>query len=64
MSGAIDETLRTFHASLNVTDLNRSIAFSRALLGTEPAKVRSDYAKFDLAEPPLAGGKREVKLEA
>jgi catechol 2,3-dioxygenase-like lactoylglutathione lyase family enzyme len=50
---AIDDTLRKFHASLNVTDLDRSIAFYRVLLGAEPAKVRSDYAKFDLAEPPL-----------
>src|SRR4029453_7416651 len=53
MAGAIDEALRKFHASLNVSDLNRSIAFYRALLGTEPAKVRPDYAKFELAEPPL-----------
>jgi len=53
MAGAIDDTLRKFHASLNVSDLGRSIAFYRVLLGTEPAKVRSDYAKFDLAEPPL-----------
>src|SRR5262249_10321089 len=30
-----------------------SIAFYRVLLGTEPAKVRGDYAKFELAEPPL-----------
>src|SRR4249919_1128339 len=53
MAGAIDDTLRKFHASLNVTDLDRSIAFYRVLLGAEPAKVRPDYAKFDLAEPPL-----------
>ena len=53
MAGAIDATLRKFHASLNVSDLDRSIAFYRVLLGAEPAKVRSDYAKFDLAEPPL-----------
>ena len=53
MPGAIDETLRKFHASLNVTNLDRSIAFYRVLLGAEPAKVRADYAKFDLAEPPL-----------
>ena len=53
MAGAIDDTLRKFHASLNVSDLDRSIAFYRVLLGAEPAKVRSDYAKFDLAEPPL-----------
>jgi catechol 2,3-dioxygenase-like lactoylglutathione lyase family enzyme len=50
---AIDETIRKFHVSLNVSDLNRSIAFYRVLLGTEPAKVRSDYAKFELAEPGL-----------
>jgi catechol 2,3-dioxygenase-like lactoylglutathione lyase family enzyme len=31
----------------------RSIAFYRELLGVEPAKVRSDYAKFELAEPAL-----------
>jgi catechol 2,3-dioxygenase-like lactoylglutathione lyase family enzyme len=42
-----------FHASLNVSDLARSIAFYRVLLGIEPAKVRHDYAKFELAEPPL-----------
>jgi catechol 2,3-dioxygenase-like lactoylglutathione lyase family enzyme len=53
MAGAIDHTLRKFHASLNVADLDRSIAFYRVLLGAEPAKVRPDYAKFDLAEPPL-----------
>ena len=53
MAGAIDHTLRKFHASLNVADLDRSIAFYRVLLGAEPAKVRADYAKFDLAEPPL-----------
>jgi len=53
MSGAVDDTLRKFHASLNVTDLQRSIDFYRVLLGTEPAKVRADYAKFELAEPAL-----------
>ena len=53
MAGAIDATLRKFHASLNVSNLDRSIAFYRVLLGVEPAKVRGDYAKFDLAEPPL-----------
>jgi catechol 2,3-dioxygenase-like lactoylglutathione lyase family enzyme len=53
MPGPIDETIRKFHASLNVTDLDRSIAFYRVLLGAEPAKVRPDYAKFELAEPGL-----------
>jgi catechol 2,3-dioxygenase-like lactoylglutathione lyase family enzyme len=53
MAGAIDADLRKFHTSLNVASLARSIPFYRALLGVEPAKVRADYAKFDLAEPPL-----------
>jgi catechol 2,3-dioxygenase-like lactoylglutathione lyase family enzyme len=53
MATAIDAALCKFHASLNVTDLNRSVAFYRVLLGAEPAKVRDDYAKFDIAEPPL-----------
>ena len=42
-----------FHLSLNVTNLDRSIAFFRTLFGMEPAKVRSDYAKFEPDEPPL-----------
>ena len=42
-----------FHASLNVSDLARSIAFYRVLLGLDPAKQRADYAKFELEEPPL-----------
>ena len=50
---AIDAALTKFHASLNVSNLDRAVAFYRALLGTEPAKVRPDYAKFDIAEPPL-----------
>lgn len=53
MPGAIDASLCKFHTSLNVSALDRSIAFYRALLGVEPAKVRADYAKFELAEPPL-----------
>ena len=42
-----------FHLSVNVSDLNRSIDFYRALFGCEPAKCRPDYAKFELADPPL-----------
>lgn len=42
-----------FHLSLNVADLERSIAFYRALFGTEPAKQHPDYAKFEVADPPL-----------
>jgi catechol 2,3-dioxygenase-like lactoylglutathione lyase family enzyme len=42
-----------FHVSLNVGDLPRSLAFYRALLGSEPVKAYADYAKFELAEPPV-----------
>jgi catechol 2,3-dioxygenase-like lactoylglutathione lyase family enzyme len=42
-----------FHVSLNVSDLQRSLAFYQALLGSEAAKAYPDYAKFELEEPPL-----------
>jgi catechol 2,3-dioxygenase-like lactoylglutathione lyase family enzyme len=41
------------HLALTVNDLERSIPFYRALFGIEPAKVRHDYAKFELVEPAL-----------
>jgi catechol 2,3-dioxygenase-like lactoylglutathione lyase family enzyme len=42
-----------FHLSLNVSSLERSIAFYRVLFGTAPAKCRADYAKFELDDPPV-----------
>jgi len=42
-----------FHFGLNVTDLERSVTFYRLLFGLEPAKHLPDYAKFEIAEPPL-----------
>lgn len=42
-----------FHISLNVSNLERSVAFYRTLFNLEPAKHRSDYAKFEPDEPPL-----------
>src|SRR5262249_44173070 len=42
-----------FHASLNVSDLTKSVAFYRALLGAEPVKLYDDYAKFELDTPPF-----------
>ena len=53
MADVIDETRPAFHASLNVADLPRAIAFYKALLGVEPVKVRADYAKFELPDPAL-----------
>jgi catechol 2,3-dioxygenase-like lactoylglutathione lyase family enzyme len=42
-----------FHLSLNVSDLDRSVAFYRVLFGRPPAKHHGDYAKFELDDPPL-----------
>jgi catechol 2,3-dioxygenase-like lactoylglutathione lyase family enzyme len=42
-----------FHISLNVSDLAKSVAFFRTLLGVEPAKLRADYAEFEPDSPPL-----------
>ncbi len=41
------------HISLNVSDVEKSIEFYTKMLGVEPVKVKSDYAKFDVANPPL-----------
>ena len=43
----------TFHVSLNVRSIPEAVARYRKILGAEPAKVREDYAKFELADPPL-----------
>jgi catechol 2,3-dioxygenase-like lactoylglutathione lyase family enzyme len=39
--------------ALNVSDLDRSVAFYSKLFGAEPAKRRPGYANFAIAEPPL-----------
>ena len=41
------------HLALNVRNVEESTAFYRKLLGIEPSKVRTGYAKFDVQEPPL-----------
>jgi catechol 2,3-dioxygenase-like lactoylglutathione lyase family enzyme len=41
------------HLSLNVQNVERSIRFYRKMLGIEPSKVRTGYAKFDVQNPPL-----------
>jgi catechol 2,3-dioxygenase-like lactoylglutathione lyase family enzyme len=48
------------HLSLNVRDVQRSIAFYRNMLGIEPSKVRTGYAKFDVQNPPLNLALNEV----
>jgi catechol 2,3-dioxygenase-like lactoylglutathione lyase family enzyme len=42
-----------FHLSLNVDDLARSVAFFEMLFDVKAARLESDYAKFEIDEPPL-----------
>ncbi len=48
------------HISINVRNVERSIAFYRRMLGIEPSKVRTGYAKFDVQNPPLNLALNEV----
>ena len=41
------------HVAINVRDLAKSISFYSSLFNLEPSKVRTGYAKFDVANPPL-----------
>ncbi|MGZ7041046.1 MAG: ArsI/CadI family heavy metal resistance metalloenzyme [Thermoanaerobaculia bacterium] len=48
------------HISINVRNVARSIDFYRQMLGIEPSKVRTGYAKFDVQNPPLNLALNEV----
>jgi catechol 2,3-dioxygenase-like lactoylglutathione lyase family enzyme len=39
--------------SINVSDFDAAVAFYSRLLGTEPAKLRPEYANFAIDDPPL-----------
>lgn len=41
------------HIALKATNLETSVEFYQALFGVTPVKYKSDYAKFDIANPPL-----------
>ncbi|HYO90732.1 MAG TPA: ArsI/CadI family heavy metal resistance metalloenzyme, partial [Pyrinomonadaceae bacterium] len=41
------------HLALNVRNVTESIEFYRKMLGIEPSKVRTGYAKFNVENPPL-----------
>ncbi|HEY2774690.1 MAG TPA: ArsI/CadI family heavy metal resistance metalloenzyme [Candidatus Binatia bacterium] len=43
----------TFHVAVYVQDIPQAVEQYRKMLGIEPAKVRHDYAKFELADPPV-----------
>lgn len=41
------------HVSVKVADLESNLTFYKAFFGAEPTKVKANYAKFELSEPPL-----------
>lgn len=41
------------HLAINVRNVTESIEFYKKMFGLEPSKVRTGYAKFDVANPPL-----------
>lgn len=46
-------TVLKTHIALNVTNIEKSVAFYQAMFGITPMKHKVDYAKFDIANPPL-----------
>ena len=53
MTTATEVKVLKAHLALNVSDVERSIEFYKKMLGIEPSKVRTGYAKFDVQNPPL-----------
>lgn len=43
----------TFHVALYVDAIPEAVEQYRKILGLEPVKVRHDYAKFEVADPPV-----------
>ena len=55
MSAETTRTINTLkaHVAMNVRNVEASIEFYKKMLGIEPSKVRTGYAKFDVQNPPL-----------
>ncbi|MFN2501282.1 MAG: ArsI/CadI family heavy metal resistance metalloenzyme [Pyrinomonadaceae bacterium] len=51
------------HLAINVCNVNASVDFYKKMLGIEPSKVRTGYAKFDIQTPPLNLTLNEVPFE-
>ncbi len=45
--------IKRIHVAVNCSDLEASLKFYRNFFGTEPTKVKDNYAKFELEEPAL-----------
>lgn len=51
------------HISLNVKNVSESVEFYKKMFGIEPFKLKSDYAKFDVANPPLNLTMNQISFE-
>lgn len=51
------------HISLNVSDVEQSVKFYSKMLGIKPLKNKKDYAKFDVANPPLNLTMNQINFE-
>ena len=51
------------HISLNVTDVEKSAEFYQKMFGVAPVKRKTDYAKFDVSNPPLNLTMNQVTVE-
>jgi catechol 2,3-dioxygenase-like lactoylglutathione lyase family enzyme len=60
MSASSEVQALKVHVSVNVRNVEKSIDFYRRMLGIEPSKVRTAYAKFDVQNPPLNLALNEV----
>ena len=60
MAATTDVQALKVHVSVNVRNVEKSIEFYRRMLGIEPAKVRTGYAKFDVQNPPVNLALNEV----
>lgn len=59
--------MKKMHIHINVPDLADSILFYTGLFDSGPTKLKSDYAKWDLEEPPvnfaISTGSRNIGLD-
>ena len=51
------------HISLNVSNVEESVKFYSKMFGIEPSKLKTDYAKFDVAVPPLNLTMNQINFE-
>ena len=53
LKGANHMSVLRMHVAVNVKDLEANLNFYKKFFGAEPTKVKENYAKFELQNPPL-----------